>query len=133
MKNNNDYIEAPKEDTVILGGWNQQIKTFPTVEIPLDEYKEFIEFKVKGQTVEIALEEYNRLKTSEEQARYKFEMLKQENAELKAELSHRQEVKLAIMKQKSEIEEEIKTVLSKIKNVSDSVTELKEGVRNGRI
>jgi len=37
------------------------------------------------------------------------------------------------MKQKSEIEEEIKTVLSKIKNVSDSVTELKEGVRNGRI
>ena len=60
-------------------------------------------------------------------------MLKQENAELKAELSHRQEVKLAIMKQKSEIEEEIKTVLSKIKNVSDSVTELKEGVRNGRI
>ena len=78
MKNNNDYIEAPKEDTVILGGWNQQIKTFPTVEIPLDEYKAFIEFKVKGPTVEIALEEYNRLKTSEEQARYEFEMLKQE-------------------------------------------------------
>lgn len=103
------------------------------MEIPLDEYKAFIEFKVKGPTVEIALEEYNRLKTSEEQARYEFEMLKQENAELKAELSHRQEVKLAIMKQKSEIEEEIKTVLSKIENVSDSVTELKEGVRNGRI
>lgn len=133
MKNNSDYVEAPKEDTVILGGWNQQIKTFPTVEIPLDEYRAFIEFKVKGPTVEISLEEYNRLKTGEEQARYEFEMLKRENAELKAELNHRQEVKLTIMKQKSEIEEEIKTVLSKIENVSDSVTELKEGVRNGRI
>lgn len=133
MKNNSDYVEAPKEDTVILGGWNQQIKTFPTVEIPLDEYRAFVEFKVKGPTVEISLEEYNRLKTGEEQARYEFEMLKQENVELKAELSHRQEVKLTIIKQKSEIEEEIKTVLSKIKNVSDSVTELKESVRNGRI
>lgn len=133
MKNNNDYIETPKENTVLLGGWNQQIKAFPTVEIPLDEYRAFIEFKVKGPTVEISLEEYNRIKTGEEQARYEFEMLKRENAELKAELNHRQEVELTITKQKSEIKEEIKTVLSKIENVSDSVTELKEGVRNGRI
>lgn len=62
MKNNSDYVEAPKEDTVILGGWNQQIKTFPTVEIPLDEYRAFIEFKVKGPTVEIPLQQYEELK-----------------------------------------------------------------------
>lgn len=62
MKNNNDYIETPKENTVLLGGWNQQIKAFPTVEIPLDEYKAFIEFKVKGPTVEIPLQQYEELK-----------------------------------------------------------------------
>lgn len=58
---NNDYVEAPKQDKVILGGWNQPIKAFPTVEIPLDEYKAFIEFKVKGPTTEIPLEQYKEL------------------------------------------------------------------------
>ena len=59
---NNDYVEAPKQETVLLGGWNQQIKAFPTVEIPLDEYKAFIEFKVKGPTIEIPLQQYEELK-----------------------------------------------------------------------
>lgn len=59
---NNDYVERPKQETVLLGGWNQPIKNFPTVEIPLDEYKAFVEFKVKGPAVEIPLQQYEELK-----------------------------------------------------------------------
>ncbi len=60
-----DYIDGTKAgETVILGGWNQPIKAFPTVEIPLDEYREFVEFKIKGETVEIPLGEYNELRDS---------------------------------------------------------------------
>ncbi len=59
---NNDNVEMKTGETVVLGGWNQQIKAFPTVEIPLDEYRAFIEFKVKGPTVEIPLQQYEELK-----------------------------------------------------------------------
>lgn len=40
----------------------EQLTAVPTVNIPLDEYRAFIEWKVKGSTVEIPLEEYNNLK-----------------------------------------------------------------------
>ena len=39
-----------------------QIAAVPTVEVPLDEYKAFLEWQFKGPTVEIPLEEYNRLR-----------------------------------------------------------------------
>lgn len=48
MKNNDNAETLKTRETVVLGGWNKPIKAFPTVEIPLDEYKAFIEFKVKG-------------------------------------------------------------------------------------
>ena len=60
---NSGYAEEQEtKETAVSVGWNQQIKTFPTVEIPLDEYREFIEFKVKGPTVEIPLQQYEELK-----------------------------------------------------------------------
>ena len=61
MKNNDNAETLKTGETVVLGGWNQPIKAFPTVEIPLDEYKAFIEFKVKGPTTEIPLEQYKEL------------------------------------------------------------------------
>lgn len=39
-----------------------QVVAMPTVEVPLDEYKAFLEWQFKGPTVEIPLEEYNRLR-----------------------------------------------------------------------
>ena len=62
MKNNDNAETLKTGETVVLKGWNQQIKAFPTVEIPLDEYKAFIEFKVKGPTIEIPLEQHEDLK-----------------------------------------------------------------------
>lgn len=60
---NNDYAEGPKTgETVVLGGWNQPIKAFPTVEIPLDEYKEFVKLQTTGPTTEIPLLQYEKLK-----------------------------------------------------------------------
>lgn len=39
-----------------------QVAVLPTVEVPLDEYKAFLEWQFKDPTVEIPLEEYNRLR-----------------------------------------------------------------------
>lgn len=39
-----------------------QVTVIKSVEVPLDEYKAFIEWKIKGPTVEIPLEEYDRLR-----------------------------------------------------------------------
>lgn len=60
MKDNN-YTEEAKQESVTLAGFNP-IEIVPTVKIPLDEYRAFVEFKVKGPTVEIPLEVYDRLK-----------------------------------------------------------------------
>ena len=57
----NSYTEETKQESVTLAGFNP-IEIVPTVKIPLDEYRAFIEFKVKGPTVEIPLEVYDRLK-----------------------------------------------------------------------
>ncbi|TGY93420.1 hypothetical protein E5329_18550 [Petralouisia muris] len=62
MKNNDNAEMGKTGETVVLNGWNQPIKAFPTVEIPLDEYKAFVEFNVKGPTVEIPLQQYEELK-----------------------------------------------------------------------
>lgn len=88
---NDEKMEAPKE-TMILGGWNPQIKAFPTVEIPLDEYKAFIEFKVKGPTVEIPLEEYNRLKTENARLEDRVFCAESRIRELEQDLGRQQEI-----------------------------------------
>ena len=62
MKNNDNAETLKTGEAVVLKGWNQQIKAFPTVEIPLDEYKAFIQFQTKGPTTEIPLQQYEKLK-----------------------------------------------------------------------
>lgn len=50
MKNNDNAETLKTGEAVVLGGWNHQIKAFPTVEIPLDEYKAFIEYVTDSDT-----------------------------------------------------------------------------------
>lgn len=113
MKNNNDSMEIPKQETTILGGWNPQIKAFPTVEIPLDEYKAFIEFKVKGPTVEIPLEEYNRLKTENARLEDRVFCAESRIRELEQDLGRQQD-------RQEEIDEHTDLVT---KMVADEITE----------
>lgn len=110
---NNDYVEAPKGETMLLGGWNQQIKAFPTVEIPLDEYKAFIEFKVKGPTVEIPLQQYEELKEDNMRMRGKIRDLENQIMDLKYQLEREKE-------RQGEIDEHTDIVT---KMVADGITE----------
>ena len=89
---NNDNAKMPKTgDTVMLGGWNQQIKAFPTVEIPLDEYRAFIEFKVKGPTVEVPLQQYEELKEDNMRMRGKIWDLENQIRDLEYRLEAEEE------------------------------------------
>ena len=75
----------------MLGGWNQQIKAFPTVEIPLDEYRAFIEFKVKGPTVEVPLQQYEELKEDNMRMRGKIWDLENQIRDLEYRLEAEEE------------------------------------------
>lgn len=110
---NNDYVEAPKQETVLLGGWNQQIKAFPTVEIPLDEYKAFIEFKVKGPTIEIPLQQYEELKEDNMRMQGKIWDLENQIRDLEYQLEREKE-------RQEEIDEHTDVVT---KMVADGITE----------
>lgn len=108
------------------------------VQIPLEEYRRYIEATIKGPTVEIALEEYNRLKEENTRLRGDIIQLDFENRELREEIIRRTEIKEAVQQEAGKITELLKTVALKVNLVSDSVTrkektEESEVVRNGRI
>lgn len=108
------------------------------VQIPLEEYRRYIEATIKGPTVEIALGEYNELKEDNTRLQRDLIRLEFENEELRQEINRRAEVKEAVQQETSRITELLKTVLLKVNLVSDSVTrkdktEENEVVRNGRI
>lgn len=65
--------------------------TFPTVEIPLDEYKAFIEFKVKGPTIEIPLEQYEDLKENNMRMQGKIWDLENQIRDLEYQLEREKE------------------------------------------
>ena len=150
-KDNAETLNA--RETVVLGGWNQPIKAFPTVEIPLDEYKAFIEFKVKGPTIEIPLEQHENLKENnmrmqgkiwdfENQFRnleYQLEREKERQRETDAHTDVvtkmvADEITEKVMKDLLQLSEEQKKELrAKWRNVTDSDTKTKESevMRNG--
>lgn len=68
------------------------LQVIPTVEIPLDEYKAFIEYKVKGPTVEIPLEEYDRLREENRNLQNQIWGAEREIDRLQAEIGHRREL-----------------------------------------
>lgn len=110
---NNDNAEMKTGEAVVLGGWNQQIKAFPTVEIPLDEYKAFIEFKVKGPTMEIPLQQYEELKENNMRMQGKIWDLENQIRDLEYQLEREKE-------RQGEIDEHTDIVT---KMVADGITE----------
>ncbi len=110
---NNDNVEMKTGEAVVLGGWNQQIKAFPTVEIPLDEYKAFIEFKVKGPTMEIPLQQYEELKENNMRMQGKIWDLENQIRNLEYQLEREKE-------RRGEIDEHTDIVT---KMVADGITE----------
>ena len=109
---NDVKMETPKE-TMIFGGWNQQIKAFPTVEIPLEEYRAFIEFKVKGPTVEVPLQQYEELKENNMRMQDKIWNLGNQIRDLEYQLEREKE-------RRREIDEHTDIIT---KMVADGITE----------
>lgn len=82
------------------------------VQIPLEEYRRYIESTIKGPTVEIPLEEYNRLKMENEGLRNELERRVFENGELRKEINKRAEVERLISQECSRVIEEVKRIVT---------------------
>ena len=139
MKDNN-YTEEAKQESVTLAGFNP-IEIVPTVKIPLDEYRAFIEFKVKGPTVEIPLEVYDRLKDDNVRMNTEIWELRdrQEEIDRHTDIVTKMvadEITEKVMEDLLQLSEEQKKELrTKWRSVTDSDTEKKESevMENGRI
>ena len=82
------------------------------VQIPLEEYRRYIESTIKGPTVEIPLEEYNRLKMENEDLRHELERWDFENRELRMEIDKRADVASLIRQEYGRIIEEVKRLVT---------------------
>lgn len=82
------------------------------VQIPLEEYRRYIESTIKGPTVEIPLEEYNRLKTENEGLRGELERRIFENGELRTEINKRADVENLIRRECGRVVEEFKRIVT---------------------
>lgn len=89
---NNNNVETSKTgEKITIDDWCEETEAFSTVKIPLDEYKEFIEFKVKGPTVEIPLKQYEELKEDNLRMRGKIWDLENQIRDLECELEKERE------------------------------------------
>lgn len=132
--------ERKTADFTELKGW--QGYTPPhMVQIPLEEYRRYIESNIKGPTVEIAIEEYDRLRFTAEEVKRDMEMLRQENIELRAEIERRESITGVIKRETEKVIAEIKRNVTDSDTVADRTaeriyrkrTEIKEEADNGRI
>lgn len=132
--------ERKTADFTELKGW--QGYTPPhMVQIPLEEYRRYIESNIKGPTVEIAIEEYDRLRLTAEEVKRDMEMLRQENIELRAEIERRESITGVIKRETEKVIAEIKRNVTDSDTVADRTaeriyrkrTEIKEEADNGRI
>lgn len=125
---NNEHTEGTKQGTTILDGFSP-IEIVPTVNIPLDEYKAFIEFQVKGPIAEIPLQEYNELKENNMRMQEEIFYLKDKIKNLEHELEKRDTIADILNKVWKAAENDIHSakwdIIHKIEsaatNVSDSV------------
>lgn len=132
--------ERKTADFTELKGW--QGYTPPhMVQIPLEEYRRYIESNIKGPTVEIPIEEYDRLRFTAEEVKRDMEMLRQENIELRAEIERRESITGVIKREAEKVIAEIKRNVTDSDTVADRTveriyrkrTEIKEEAENGRI
>ena len=125
------------------------------VQIPLEEYRKYIESNIKGPTVEIALQEYDRLKEANLHLQENVWNLENRIRELESELGKREQIADileritgAIAKDMGNVKwdilnkvEEVKKIVTDSDTVADRITEriyrkrteIKEEAENGRI
>lgn len=148
------HKEQETADFIELKGW--QGYTPPhMVQIPLEEYRRYIESNIKGPTVEIALQEYDRLKEENLHLQENVWNLENRIRELESELGKREQIADileritgAIAKDTGNVKwdilnkvEEVKKIVTDSDTVADRTaeriyrkrTEIKEEAENGRI
>ena len=148
------HKEQETADFIELKGW--QGYTPPhMVQIPLEEYRKYIESNIKGPTVEIALQEYDRLKEENLHLQENVWNLENRIRELEIELGKREQIADileritgAIAKDMGNVKwdilnkvEEVKKIVTDSDTVADRTaeriyrkrTEIKEEAENGRI
>ena len=148
------HKEQETADFIELKGW--QGYTPPhMVQIPLEEYRKYIESNIKGPTVEIALQEYDRLKEANLHLQENVWNLENRIRELESELGKREQIADileritgAIAKDMGNVKwdilnkvEEVKKIVTDSDTVADRTaeriyrkrTEIKEEAENGRI
>lgn len=148
------HKEQETADFIELKGW--QGYTPPhMVQIPLEEYRKYIESNIKGPTVEIALQEYDRLKEENLHLQENVWNLENRIRELESELGKREQIADileritgAIAKDMGNVKwdilnkvEEVKKIVTDSDTVADRTaeriyrkrTEIKEEADNGRI
>ena len=148
------HKEQETADFIELKGW--QGYTPPhMIQIPLEEYRKYIESNIKGPTVEIALQEYDRLKEENLHLQENVWNLENRIRELESELGKREQIADileritgAIAKDMGNVKwdilnkvEEVKKIVTDSDTVADRTaeriyrkrTEIKEEAENGRI
>ena len=148
------HKEQETADFIELKGW--QGYTPPhMVQIPLEEYRKYIESNIKGPTVEIALQEYDRLKEENLHLQENVWNLENRIRELESELGKREQIADileritgAIAKDMGNVKwdilnkvEEVKKIVTDSDTVADRTAEriyrkrtgVKEEAENGRI
>ena len=148
------HKEQETADFIELKGW-QEYTPPHMVQIPLEEYRKYIESNIKGPTVEIALQEYDRLKEENLHLQENVWNLENRIRELESELGKREQIADileritgAIAKDMGNVKwdilnkvEEVKKIVTDSDTVADRTaeriyrkrTEIKEEAENGRI
>lgn len=146
--------EQPTTDFVELKSW-QGFTPPHMVQIPLEEYRRYIENNIEGPTVKIALQEYDRLRDENLHLKENVWNLESRLRELESELSKREQmadilerITGAIAKDMGNVKwnilnkvEEVKKIVTDSDTIADRTaeriyrkrTEIKEEAENGRI
>ncbi len=82
------------------------------VQIPLEEYRRYIESTIKGPTVEIPLKEYDRLRMENEDLRRELERLHFEGRNLEMEIRKRADIESLIKQEYGRVMEEVKRLVT---------------------
>ena len=100
------------------------------ITIPLEEYKEFLAFQIKGPTVEISLSEYNALREEKENLREQLHRTELENGRLGALVAEKD----SELQNRKNIDTMLRAFTTDIKGfVSDSVTNISKEQRTTQI
>lgn len=146
--------EQPTTDFIELKSW-QGFTPPHMVQIPLEEYRRYIENNIEGPTVKIALQEYDRLRDENLHLKENVWNLESRLRELESELSKREQIADileritgAIAKDMGNVKwdilnkvEEVKKIVTDSDTTADRTaeriyrkrTEIKEEAENGRI